>query len=209
MKDASGNTLYPQTLASLIEGLSEVISGNDSITTLEALVEKLDGEDSVEGSVKAQIKAAIDGIVDGAPEAFDTLKEIAKWLENSDDATAEDLVASTNANKTAIGTKATDTEAATGIYKDIDDLNTAIEAAKDAATSAHSAVAETADTEELKGNPTVTSSTDDKGKTTYTIAGGILYVVLPSDSPAVSPLTKVIYNTGAELMLDIQGELTQ
>lgn len=191
MKDAQGNTLMPQTLASLVDGLEDVIAGHASVTELEEIVARLDGEDDLEGSVKKQIKDAIADVVDEAPEAFDTLKEIATWLANDENKTASDLVASTNANAAAIGEKAVEAEgeegqegykpaqAATGIYKDLDDLRDDLDKLEQAAEAAHSAVAETTDTEELKGNPTVVESTNSEtGQKTYTIAGGLLYSII-------------------------------
>lgn len=46
-----------------------------------------------EGSVKKAAADAVASVVDGAPEAFDTLKEIAEWITNEDSAdSAADLV---------------------------------------------------------------------------------------------------------------------
>lgn len=49
---------------------------------------KLNANSTTEGSVDYKIKQAIDGVLDGAPETFDTLKEIATWInEHGTDAT--------------------------------------------------------------------------------------------------------------------------
>lgn len=37
-----------------------------------------------EGSIQDRIDAAVDNLVDGAPEALDTLKEIAEWISNDE-----------------------------------------------------------------------------------------------------------------------------
>jgi hypothetical protein len=59
-------------------------------------------------------------VIDSAPEAYDTLKEIADWIAN--DATgAAAMSKAITANTTAIGTKAEGDNAATGLYKYTDD----------------------------------------------------------------------------------------
>ena len=46
--------------------------------------------DGIDTSISTAVNAAITGIVDGAPATFDTLREIAEWIEN-DGVTATDL----------------------------------------------------------------------------------------------------------------------
>ena len=46
--------------------------------------------DGIDTSISTAVNAAITGVVDGAPTTFDTLREIAEWIEN-DGVTATDL----------------------------------------------------------------------------------------------------------------------
>lgn len=39
-----------------------------------------------ENSINSKVAAAVAGVIDGAPEAFDTLKEVAVWISNNDHA---------------------------------------------------------------------------------------------------------------------------
>ena len=50
------------------------------VTTLEGQVNTLNGDAQTQGSVKQQVATAVAGIVASAPEAYDTLKEIADWI---------------------------------------------------------------------------------------------------------------------------------
>lgn len=128
----------------IVAAINEVLSaqGTDAaaIATLQGVVNTLNGSNSTEGSVKKQIKDAIAGIVNNAPEKFDTLKEIADWITNSDDKTAADIVAAVNANTTAIGAKAKGETASTGLYKEIEDAKAEAIAAAKAAEHAKTTV---------------------------------------------------------------------
>lgn len=63
-------------------GLQKAVKDNATAIT------KLNANSTTEGSVDYKIKQAIDGVLDGAPETFDTLKEIATWInEHGTDAT--------------------------------------------------------------------------------------------------------------------------
>lgn len=50
------------------------------INTASAAIAVLNSGSSVTGSVDYKVKTAIDAVVDGAPEAFDTLQEVATWI---------------------------------------------------------------------------------------------------------------------------------
>lgn len=50
------------------------------ISANESAIETLNGSASTPGSVAYQVSEGIAGVIDGAPEAFDTLKEIATWI---------------------------------------------------------------------------------------------------------------------------------
>ena len=56
------------------------------IGKLECRLDLLEADSSTTGSIKEQISTAIAGVVDGADGAFDTLKEIANWINDSDSA---------------------------------------------------------------------------------------------------------------------------
>lgn len=81
--------------------LGEVVAQNtDAIAVL-------NGEG--EGSVKKAVEDAVNGIVDGAPEALDTLKELADWIESDETASAA-LIARVGANEDAIAQLQADDE---------------------------------------------------------------------------------------------------
>ena len=83
--------------------IADIIGGSEetSLKDLADAIAKLNGDDNVDGSVKKQVKDAINAVVDGAPEAFDTLKEIADWI-GSDESGAADIISGVAANKQAI-----------------------------------------------------------------------------------------------------------
>lgn len=74
--DVSENAL--EELAKLAAQVKELEEGKvqDNIDAIEIL----NGDKDVEGSVDQKIDKAITDLVDGAPEALDTLKEIAQWI---------------------------------------------------------------------------------------------------------------------------------
>lgn len=80
-----------------------------------------------EGSVKKVVADKIAEVIDGADDKFDTLREVAEWIA-ADETRAADLTAKVDANEKAIGTKGSEGVAATGIYKDIADVKTAVDA---------------------------------------------------------------------------------
>lgn len=85
--------------ASDIEGLGvRMTAAEGDIDNLQDAVNTLNGGADVEGSVLNTVNEQIAAVVDGAPEAFDTLKEIAEWI-GSDEANtgaAETLVNHSN-----------------------------------------------------------------------------------------------------------------
>lgn len=75
-------TLIATVGADDTSGLQKAVKDNATAIT------KLNANNATEGSVDYKIKQAIDGVLDGAPETFDTLKEIAAWInEHGTDAT--------------------------------------------------------------------------------------------------------------------------
>lgn len=109
--------------------IADILGGSEetSLKDLADAIAKLNGDDNVDGSVKKQVKDAIDAVVDGAPEAFDTLKEIAAWIGSDESGTAE-LISEVAANKQAIA----DNKAA--LEKDIKDLADHVASAGEAYT---------------------------------------------------------------------------
>ena len=66
-------------------------TGNNSLESRvaanESAISTLNGDENTDGSVLNTVNTRIAQVVNGAPEAFDTLKEIADWIgNNSDDA---------------------------------------------------------------------------------------------------------------------------
>lgn len=53
------------------------------LETLRRAIEILNGDETVDGSVKQLVNDAVNEILDNAPEAFDTLKEVADWIEDN------------------------------------------------------------------------------------------------------------------------------
>ena len=73
------------------------------VTANEAHLTTLMGEDTVTGSIKNTVKDAVNKILGGAPEAYDTLKEVADWIQG--DKTGAGAITSDVANlKTRMGT---------------------------------------------------------------------------------------------------------
>ena len=92
LKTATAEATYAtiEDLGAQEEAMSELSGRVDALDTattgrvsvLEAKVDVLNGEATVEGSVKKQVVDAIAQVVAEAPEDFDTLKEIADWIAN-------------------------------------------------------------------------------------------------------------------------------
>ena len=74
------------------ELLSTLASLSSTVTSNSQAISVLNGDVSVEGSVAKQVNDAINKLVDGAPEALDTFKELANWIQ--DDETASTALAS-------------------------------------------------------------------------------------------------------------------
>lgn len=92
------NTTNNATIASIIESLSSLSEASEANTEA---IEVLNGGADVEGSVAKQVNDAIADLVDGAPEALDTLKEIANWISEDEDGAAS-LVSRVGENEKAI-----------------------------------------------------------------------------------------------------------
>ena len=129
---AALNTLkstHQTDVAELKSVIADILGGSEktSLKELADAIAKLNGDDNVDGSVKKQVKDAINAVVDGAPEAFDTLKEIADWIGSDESGTAE-LISKVNANTKAIA----DNKAA--LDKDIKNLADHVASAGEAYT---------------------------------------------------------------------------
>lgn len=130
-------------LLTLIQEVKDSIEGSDAdsvdskIADLKDLLDEkaqqlADDNAALEGRVKdiedgidGKIDEAIAEVVDGAPEAFDTLREIAQWIA-SDEAGVADLVSKVAANEQAIA----DNKAA--IDEDVEKLSQHLDAAAEA-----------------------------------------------------------------------------
>lgn len=87
LKSADAEQLYaPVELEQTVSDLDGRVTALDAeggrVAKVEAAIDVLNGEATVEGSVKKQVVDAIAGVVAKAPEDFDTLKEIADWIAN-------------------------------------------------------------------------------------------------------------------------------
>lgn len=75
---------------------------NDKIAANKGAIQTLNGDDNTAGSVRYIAKdaasTAVASVVSGAPEAFDTLKEIADWISTASGDTAAEIVAKVNKN---------------------------------------------------------------------------------------------------------------
>lgn len=122
-------TTHQTDVAELKSVISDILGSSEetSFKELADAIAKLNGDDNVDGSVKKQVKDAINAVVDGAPEAFDTLKEIADWIGSDESGTAE-LISEVAANKQAIA----DNKAA--LDKDIKNLADHVASAGEAYT---------------------------------------------------------------------------
>lgn len=76
-------------LKSTVEADEEKIAANEeAIKAAQDAIDVLNGDDETEGSVAKQVSDAIADVLDGAPEALDTLKEIADWIAADETGTA-------------------------------------------------------------------------------------------------------------------------
>lgn len=102
---------------------------DDLDTAMDARVKVLEAIDHDKLAADASA-AAVATVLDGAPEKFDTLKEIAQWISDSETAdSAADLVTRVSTLETTVG------DAESGLVKDVADLKAAdatnLQAAKD------------------------------------------------------------------------------
>lgn len=68
------------------KALADLAALGEEVAANTAAIEVLNGEG--EGSVKKAVNDAITALVDGAPEALDTLKELADWIADDETASA-------------------------------------------------------------------------------------------------------------------------
>lgn len=114
INEAKSEATYDDT------AIKALIQGNtDAISTL-------NGADAGK-SVRTIAGEEVAKVIDSAPEAYDTLKEIADWITN-DTTGAAAMSAAIAANTAAIGVKAEGEAAATGLYKYTDDSIAALQA---------------------------------------------------------------------------------
>lgn len=130
------------TVKSYVDAAVEAINGDaealeDRIEALEATHAKKtvgEGDDAKEvfKTVAEEVNEAVTDLIDGAPEALDTLKEIADWIANQDESGVTDaatLVARVEANAQAIADEKTRAE---GAEEDLQDAIDAVEEKVDA-----------------------------------------------------------------------------
>ena len=124
-----------KTLQDAIDTINNGLNTADTgliarVSAAEDAIDTLNGNASTSGSVLNTVNTRIAEVVDSAPEAFDTLKEIADWIgENSDDALTMQLNISNNADAiSALQTRATNIEgAATALTGRVSSIETAID----------------------------------------------------------------------------------
>lgn len=106
LKDKSGNLLYPEVKGSnipdggidkakLSQALQNLIDGKattSDVSALKAIVDKLDGTATTEGSVKKQINDAVNSLVGTAPDTLNTLQKIAQELQDPSKNTASTVL---------------------------------------------------------------------------------------------------------------------
>ena len=87
-------------------GLTEDITTSSTLTAyakgVGSSVEILNGADNVQGSVDYKIKTAIDNLVGNAPDAYNTVYELAAWLQEVQGSGTAAAVAATLANVNTI-----------------------------------------------------------------------------------------------------------
>lgn len=130
------------TVKSYVDAAVEAINGDadaleDRVEALEATHAKKtvgegDAAKEVLKTVAEEVNEAVVALVDGAPDALDTLKEIADWIANQDESGVTDaatLLARVEANAQAIADEA---ERAEGAESDLQDAIDAVEEKVDA-----------------------------------------------------------------------------
>jgi len=109
-----------QDLLVKTNGENVEVTYNGEVTTLTkalaSILTSLTNLPTSEG-VDAKISAAIDGLIDGAPDAYDTLKEIADYIAAHKDA-ADALAAAIGSKVDKVGGKGLSTEDFTTALKD-------------------------------------------------------------------------------------------
>lgn len=162
------------------EGLRKAVADNTTAISV------LNGDATTEGSVKKAVNDVLTTYVNADSDGvINKLNEIITWFNNvkDTDTAAATLISDVAANKSAIGTKATDTAAATGLYKYVDDAVAASESALnalDVADNVSDAVAGiTVKVDEIDGKVqkpvvTVTAATTDDNLTTPTVTDSVL-----------------------------------
>lgn len=123
------------TVKSYVDAAVEAINGDAE--ALEDRVEALEAthatkEDGSFKTVGEEVNEAVTALIDGAPDALDTLKEIADWIANQDESGVTDaatLVARVEENAQAIADEKTRAE---GAEEDLQDAIDAVEEKVDA-----------------------------------------------------------------------------
>lgn len=100
-EEAGSNETVQALVNSLATLTQQVATDEEQISANADAIEVLNGDSSVEGSVANQVQNAVSDLVDGAPEALDTLKEIADWI-GTDETGAVALAAQVAENAKAI-----------------------------------------------------------------------------------------------------------
>lgn len=88
-------------IGTLAEIAETDLSQDEDIALINTKLDVINGDDETEGSIDYKVKNAIDALVAEAPEAFDTLKEIAEWISD-DESGAATLVSRVSANEEKI-----------------------------------------------------------------------------------------------------------
>lgn len=134
-KVSEENGAADHTVKSYVDAAVEAINGDaealeERVEAVEALHAK--DESGAFKTVATEVNEAVTALVDGAPDALNTLKEIADWIANQDESGVTDaatLVARVEANAQAI---ADETERAEGAESDLQDAIDAVEEKVDA-----------------------------------------------------------------------------
>lgn len=87
-----------ETVVNLISSLASLAEAHEA---LDEKVTLLDGDVGTEGSIKNSVQKAVNDLVNNAPEALDTLKEIADWIAEDETGTVE-LINRVSTNEEAI-----------------------------------------------------------------------------------------------------------
>ena len=124
------------TSTTVVDYVEEVATAHDyDDTALKARVKAnedaigiLNGDAKTPGSVDKKVSDAIAGVVANAPEAFDTMKEIADWIGTGEveATTAAAILSDVNTLKTQVGTKAETDTNSKSIYGRIEDLEASV-----------------------------------------------------------------------------------